>query len=96
MTQCLCQLFAQINTSYLEDATVRIHRVEGVDCIMELDRFLCGDKFQDLKRLNVSIADYSSGEQDWDVLGMAKSLFPNMEAKGILRVVAPPPLPRMP
>lgn len=96
MVQCLCQLFAQINIPELEEATVRISLSDELEYMKELDRFLCGEKFQRLKRLNVSVVDYSEEEEDWDAVDIAKSIFPNMEAKGLLRVVEAPPKPQMP
>lgn len=93
MVQYLCQLFAQLNIPLLEEATVRLVRLKSLGYVKELDKFLTGEKFRDLKRFNVSIAPFSTEVQDWDTVETARSLFPNMEARGILRVVElPPPL----
>lgn len=96
MVRYLCQLFTQINIPYLEEATVGLCS-GGLKFVKELDEFLSGEKFRDLKRLNVSIAPrLAEVLQDLDAVETVKSLFPNMEARRILRVVEPPPPPRMP
>ncbi|KAK7685027.1 hypothetical protein QCA50_011862 [Cerrena zonata] len=85
--ECICQLFTQVEITDLDETTLRLVRTKGLDCVMALDRFLCGEEFRKLKQLNVSIADYSAEVQSWYVVKKAKELFQNMETKGISRVV---------
>lgn len=87
ITECICQLFTQVEITDLDETTLRLVRTKGLDCVMAIDRFLCGEEFRKLKQLNVSIADYSAEVQGWDVVKKAKELFRNMETRGILQVV---------
>lgn len=87
-TQCMCQLFAQVNVANLEEAAVHLISNPGLECIRGLDQFLTEKRFVGLKRLNVSLAD----ETGLSIEGASvtiRSLFENMDRKGVLRVVDP-------
>ena len=90
MTQCICQLFAQVNVANLEEATVHLTSNPGLECIKELDRFLAEERFDGLKQLNVSLVECMTDRPVEGAPETIRSLFVNMNEKGILKVIDPP------
>ena len=90
MTQCICQLFAQVNVATLEEASVYLTNNQGLECIKELDQFLMEERFAGFKRLNVSLAERKSEKPIKGAPETIRSLFVNMDRKGVLRVIDPP------
>ena len=86
--QCMCMILAQVNTIRLEEITLCISAKDNLDCITEVEKSLCMAKFRDLKRFNLAI-EPDPKVQYWDAIAIAKSLFPRVEARGILYLVAP-------
>ena len=89
--QCMCILLGQVNPTSLEEIVLCISAEDELDCMKEVDKSLCMDKFHDLKRFNLSI-EADSNAKDWDMkrtMILAKSIFPGVEARGILHLIAP-------
>lgn len=55
--------------------------------LIAVDKVLCGEKFRKLKRVDVSLETRSVRVQNGSIVEGIKTFFPNMEARGILRVV---------
>ena len=90
MTQCICQLFAQVNVANLEEATLHLTNNQGLEYIKELDQFLTEERFAGLKKLNVSLAERKIDKLVEGAHETIRSLFVNMDRKGVLKVVDPP------
>ena len=90
MTQCICQLFAQVNVTNLEEATVHLTSNPGLECIKELDQFLAEERFGGLKQLNVSLMDRMTERSIEGAPETIRTLFVNMNRKGVLKVIDPP------
>ena len=86
--ECMCLILGQVNTTRLEEITLCISAEDDLLCIMEMDKHLCMDKFRDLKRFNISIEPDPEVE-NWDARAVAKSILPDVEARGILHLIAP-------
>ena len=90
VTQSMCQLFAQVNLANLEEATVYLTSNPGLECFKELDQFLTEERFAGLKRLNVSLAELETEKSIKGALETIRSLFVNMDRRGVLKVIEPP------
>ena len=89
VTQCMCQLFSQVNVENLEEATVYLTNNPGLECFKELDQFLGEERFAGLKRLNVSLADEAAQPIE-GAPETIRALFEVLDRKGVLNVVDPP------
>ena len=84
--QCMCLVLAKVHTTRLEEITLSISAKDKLDCMTEMDESLCTAKFRDLKRFNLSIEPDPEVE-NWDAMAVAKSIFPRVEARGILHLI---------
>ena len=87
--QCMCLMLAQVHTTRLEEITLSVNAKDKLECVTEMDKSLCMAKFHDLKRFNLAIEPDPKAEEDWDAMAVAKSILPGVEARGILRLIAP-------
>ena len=84
---CMCFVLGQTNTTCLEEITLCVSSEDKLECITEMDKSLCTDKFCNLKRFNLLIAP-DPKVKDWDTTAVPKPLLPGVEARGILHLVA--------
>ena len=88
--ECMCFVLGKMNTTRLEEITLCISAEDKLECITEMDKSLCMDKFRDLKLFNLALAP-DPKVKDWDTnraMALAKSVFPGVYARGILGLVA--------
>ena len=89
--QCMCILLRKVNPTRLDQITLCISAEDKLERMKKVDKSLCMDKFRNLQRFNLSI-EPDSKVKDWDTdraIALGKSIFPGVEARGILHLIAP-------
>ena len=89
--ECICIMLEQVNTTRLEEITLRVSAKDRLYCIVKIDKSLRMDKFRNLKRFNLSVQP-DPKVQDWGASHakeLAELILPSMEARGILYLVGP-------
>ena len=87
----MCILLGHVNPTRLEEITLCISAEDELERMKEVDKSLCMDKFRNLKRFNLSI-EPDPKVKDWDTaraMALGKSIFPGVDARGILHLIAP-------